>query len=482
MELFSYQVEGIDFLSSHDRAWLLDDMGLGKTVQYIRATEKLLDSGEVLIVCPNSLKYNIANEIEKWSEKPHSTFILDGPMSDRYFLTEAFFHLKERKIRYLISNYDMYARLEPQNKKKQNRPQLNVDLYKKLLYPWDIVHLDEVHKLKGRESESTHTMYGVTKKAHKLYMYTGTPLQNNMSELFPLLKITFPNEFSSYDIFSRRYCEVHFTEWGRKVVDITDKSHPKIIRLKERLDEFTLRRTKRQVLPDLPPKTVQQIPIYLEGNQLKQYLDMERDFLVQLESGELISAMMIIAQIIRLKQIAVSTDLLDKSSTKLRGAKVDATLELINSTDRQLIIFSQFRNVIDRLYDLIPRDVCKITGEVKVAERQKLVESFQAGNVRILLGVTPAIYQGFTLTAASEAIFIDKMWSPFINLQAQDRLLRIGQKNAVTIYELIVKNSIEEKIEEALRYKEEVFNTLFDSDDIPTSEIDFIHLIKSLYK
>lgn len=467
-ELFPYQIDGVNKLID-GLPFLFDDMGLGKTVQLIKAVEEQDGQATTLVVCPNSLKYNWKNEIDLWCDVPYTTTILTGTVEEKFATIHNFRYRKTDTLDFLICNYDFFPLIQPINRKKlkYERSPLYVEMLIHMTQiKWDFVLFDEAHRLKGRKNDTFEAVKVAVNKAKKLYFATGTPILNNVEELFPLLYLYDRKRFSSFwEDFAYKYCLVEEAEWGKVVHPPTDN------RLRTIVHDLMIRRTKEEVLPELPEKTVQQIWVELEGEQRSKYQQMEEEFLLLLDSGEFLAAKMVMDQIIRLKQICLSTDLF-RPNDSLRGIKVDTLFELL--PDKPTIIFTQFEKAATRLaLQLIRKcgDTCLVTGNTEVEMRQFYVDEFQKGNIKYFVGSLLSCYQGFNLTASDTMFFLDKWWTPAINLQAQDRTRRIGQKKSVNIYELLVKNSVEEKIEEILQKKTTLFDDFFSKEVINMKDL-----------
>jgi SNF2 family DNA or RNA helicase len=300
-------------------------------------------------------------------------------------------------------------------------------------------------------------------------MLSGTPILNRAMEIWTPLNMMFPKDkrFTSYWRFAKNHCEVIRGQFGWEVRDILNPRDPRIKSLRKELEPIYLRRTKPEVLKELPAKTVQQVWIELGRAQRRVYNDMEETMLAEFEERR-ISAAVIIAQIIRLKQITVGAELMFPDMESISGAKIDALFDIVESLNGEsLVVFSQFRRAIERLYPMFIKKgyrVAQLAGTTSVADRPVIINDFQQGEYQILLATTQTGGQGITLTAANKAIFLDKMWTPANNVQAQDRLHRIGQDEAVTIYELLAVDTVEERIERMLAGKQLLFDIIFEDE------------------
>jgi SNF2 family DNA or RNA helicase len=436
-----YQLEGIEFLDAHPRCLLADDMGTGKSMQAIFACEKLT-AKRVLILCPNTMKYTWAGEILKWVPEA-SIQVVDGFIDDR---------LEQLKssATYLVINYES----------------AHIHEYA-LTKHWDVVVIDEAHRVKNRKAKSTISVRRIVGSSPRVIEMTGTPIINRASELFSLLQILYPKTYTSYWSFVHRFCEVFNNGWGWQVKDILNPNDYRVKELQGILKNVMLRRTKAEVLPDLPEKTVQQVPVNLTGAHRVLYDKMHKEMTVTLNE-KTVNVATIIALITRLRQMAIDpTLMLDSEEAPLEGAKVDALHDLLESAgDEKVVIFSQFAKVIHRLehnLDAWGITYTGFTGETKLLDREAALGNFKDDpRVRVFLVTIAAGGQGISLATASIAVFIDKAWAPAYNVQAQDRLHRIPQAHSVTIYELIARKTVEESIERLLAHKDNLTDLMIE--------------------
>ena len=444
--LRDYQKAGVNFLIQAKRAILGDDPGLGKTLQAIMACEGE-QARRALIVCPNTIKWVWYEEIKKWTGK--EAVVIGGPRKKREKALEAY------KNGYLIINYES-ARLHPIIQEIE----------------WDVMICDEAHRLKNRKALQTQFIKRV--KAKNVYMVTGTPIMNRTEELWSLLNILYPKVFTSFWRFVDQYCQKRTTYFGTEVLPGTDEQ---VERLRLLLQPIMIRRRKDEVLTELPAKVYQRLPVELEGRQKVMYKQMERDSLAILSQGA-IAAPVVIAQITRLRQIAVGAQLLDPeidSSAKFKA--LDEILD-IHLQDHKIVVFSQFRRAIELLqerYAAKGLECVVVTGEVSQEDRVKATQRFQTdNNCRIMLSTIQAGGLGLTWTAADIVVFLDRHWTPAMNLQAEDRLHRIGQRNSVTVINMVAKDTVEEWIEDILAGKQENFDKIIESSDFLQKIRDYI--------
>jgi SNF2 family DNA or RNA helicase len=435
--LRDYQTVGAYFLMKGKKIIMGDDMGTGKTLQTLTAIEAL-DLTRVIIVVPNSLKYNWEEEINKWTDS--KCLVMDGGRKTRESIIEQY--KNDKSIRYLITNYASVRNYEGLQKIK-----------------WQAEVYDEAHKLKNRKSQQTKKAKKI--KAEYTFLLTGTPILNRAEELWSLLNKLYPKKFSSYWRFVENYCEMRDNGFG---IDILEGDEHQKEQLRQLIAPVMIRRTKKEVMPELPEKIHRDLPVKLEGKQAKIYKEMEQNMFTELENGEIVAAPVVIAQLMRLRQIAISPELIGEEGAK--SAKFKALLELVedNIEDQKIVVFSQFKQAI-KLFGKILTDKgidwLEVSGDVKGKARQQATNEFQNNpDKRIMLATIEAASLGLTWTAANIGVFLDRHWTPAINRQAEDRLHRMGQKGDVTIVNMIAKGTVEERIQLMLADKAQTFDDI----------------------
>lgn len=237
---------------------------------------------------------------------------------------------------------------------------------------------------------------------------------------------------------------------------------------------FYIRRKKEDVLLDLPEKYSSVIEVDLHPKQARAYTAMRKDMLAWVgeHEDEPISAPIVIAQLTRLQQFSDAYGEIDPETGKMiladPSTKLDALMQLINSTVEQIVVFSQFSQVIKLLGKRLEK--AKIShglfiGDTPTQERDKIISEFQAGRLKVFAGTISAGGVGITLTAASTIAFVDRSWSPSLNRQAEDRLHRIGQKNAVHVIDIISRGTIDVKRIEEIEMKWSWIKKLLGEED-----------------
>lgn len=425
--LRDYQKVGVNFLVKAKRAIEGDDMGLGKTVQAIMARE-VEQADRALVICPNTIKGVWEDEIKKWTNR--ETLVVGGAAKQRQKAIESF------SGGYLIINYES-ARLHPELQKGR----------------WDVMICDEAHRLKNRRALQTQFIRKI--KSDRVYLLTGTPMMNRREELWSLLNILYPKTFTSFWRFVDRYCQKETNFYGTAILPGTDEQTEELRLL---LQPIMIRRCKEDVLTELPDKIYQRLSVELTGRQKVMYDQMERESMAILSQGA-VAAPVVIAQITRLRQIAVGAQLLDPEIDS--SAKFIALDDLLEDhlENHKVVVFSQFRRAIELLQDRYTaqgRAWVAVTGTVAQDDRTEATRRFQTDPAcRIMLSTIQAGGVGLTWTAADIVVFLDRNWNPALNRQAEDRLHRIGQKNSVTVVDIMARGTVEEWMEDLRTGKQE---------------------------
>ena len=441
--LREYQKEGVYWLhflrKYHFGGILADEMGLGKTIQALTALYIHKDKGTHIIVCPKSLIYNWENEIQKYFPD-FKTIIIDGDLEKRKKLI-----LESSKYNIVITSYSMI--------------QKDFECYIENEIIFDYMVLDEAHYVKNIKTLSSKAVRSIPSN-HKILL-TGTPLENNLEELFGTFELVMPGYLGTKNEFKKEF--VNKIERNNSIA--LDILHSKI-------RPFILRRTKNQVLKELPRKqeqivfnemTNRQTAIY---NEVLKRVKLDIEKLVK-EQGFEKSRIQILSALLKLRQVCNHPELIDKSfkGEKDISGKYEQFLELLTETvesGKKVLIFSQFTSMLDifeRDLDESKIEYLRLDGSTK--DRQEIVERFNEDEtVRVFLISLKAGGVGLNLTAANTVFLYDPWWNPMVEQQAIDRAHRIGQKSRVNIYKFITKNSIEEKILKLQKMKGNLFENL----------------------
>lgn len=423
-EPFPYQYEGIAWLFSQDAALLADGMGLGKTMQTITAMRLLLRAGKVrrvLLICPKPLIPNWQREFNFWAEElPIVT--VEGDAARRKMAWA------QPNIPILIANYELMVR-DMEALHEDDRPK------------FDLVVLDEAQRIKNRDSRTSECARELTRR--KSWALTGTPIENRPEELVSLFE----------------FLEV-----------VPERATPDMRQLRGLADEYILRRTKDLVMKDLPPRIDRDAYIELSDAQRYTYDVAEKEGIIQLnDMGETLSVQHVFELVLRLKQIS-NFDPLTGSSSKLDSLAAD--MEEIAASGGKAILFSQWTKSLDWIAEKLDRfDPLIYHGGVPTKKREPILHQFEhdpEANLLLMSYGTGAV--GLNLQFAGYVFLFDRWWNPAIEEQAINRAHRIGQKTQVIVTKFICKNTIEERIDDVLRKKRAIFDSILgDGDNENTS-------------
>jgi SNF2 family DNA or RNA helicase len=247
--------------------------------------------------------------------------------------------------------------------------------------------------------------------------------------------------------FIEKYC---YWSPGRYGIQILGPKNLEVLR--EETRPFTIRHTKKEVLQQLPDKYYRKVVLEMGPDQRETYRQMEEELLALLDEGEPIYATSVLAKLLRLRQINLEPHILGISNSS--SSKTEFIEDLIEDMSDKLVIFSCFVTYISYLSNRIKTPHVFITGKVPVEERSSLVKKFQEdSSIKLCLGTVQTMGEGLTLTAASSVVFADRWWNPAQNLQAEDRLHRIGQKSSVQVIIPVNSDSIDESLDRILEAK-----------------------------
>lgn len=441
LELYPYQQDAVDFMRDHPRCINGSQMGVGKTIEALKLCQEL-ELKHVLILCPKTLVAEWFWQIDRILEEdcltPHENSHYEHRLSG----------LNLKGPRFVVVNYDLLV---------------NRQCWGELVsVPWDCIIMDECHKIKNHKTKRTRAAYLLTPRVPRIVLMSGTPLQNNPSDLFPLMHIVNPVLYRSYSQWVEYFCATATIRLpnGKQFRQIVGAKNQEALRII--LSHNMIRHTKAEVLPQLPAKMYRTIPVSL-GHEQAQYESMQDKLFAMLDNGEMVTAPAVIAQLIRLRQICLEPNLLAEEKVSTPSNKTQTLMELIDDSDEKFVVFSCFAQYIHVLEsELTKRKIPYVTivGDQKPSERVHAIQEFQNGKARVCLGTVGAMGLGITLTAASTVVFCDLWYNPAVNEQAEDRLHRIGQKNAVTVIDLYCQGTIEDAVHRTVRRKQQMFNEI----------------------
>ena len=444
-----YQKTGFKWLKTLDRykfgGILADDMGLGKTIQmlsiildYVQNTNKE-ERKTSIVISPSSLALNWQNEANKFAGELQ-TVVINGTLSER---KKKISELEKYDL--VITSYDLLKR--------------DIELYKEKDYKFRYIIADEAQYLKNSNTQNAKSIKKIN--AETRYALTGTPIENSLSELWSIFDYIMPGYLFSYKKFKTLY----------ETPIVKDNDMNAMNKLKMLIEPFILRRTKSEVLTELPEKTVTVLNNEMEEEQKNLYLS----YLAQAreEVAEEISLngiershIKILSVLTRLRQICCHPSLFIKDYTS-GSSKLNQCIEIVEDavkSNHKILLFSGYTSmfpIIEQELQKLNIRYFKLTGATKVDERIDLVDEFNENpNIKVFLISLKAGGTGLNLTGADMVIHYDPWWNLSTENQATDRAYRIGQKNNVQVYKLITKNSIEEKIYELQQKKAELIDNM----------------------
>ncbi|CCK72909.1 chromatin-remodeling ATPase ISW1 KNAG_0M00560 [Huiozyma naganishii CBS 8797] len=451
-ELRDYQVQGLNWLvalhKSELAGILADEMGLGKTLQtisflgYLRYIEK--KRGPFLVIAPKSTLNNWLREINKWTPGVDA-FILQGDKDERSKLIQE--RLMTCKFDVVIASYEIIIREKASFRK----------------FDWEYIMIDEAHRIKNEESMLSQVLREFTSRNRLLI--TGTPLQNNLHELWALLNFLLP------DIFSESQ---DFDDWFSSESSSDEKNQENIVKqLHTVLQPFLLRRIKSDVETSLLPKQELNVYVGMSAMQKRWYKNiLEKDLdAVNGANGAKESKTRLLNIVMQLRKCCNHPYLFDGAepgppyttdehlvfnSEKLRV--LDTLLRKLRENGSRVLIFSQMSRVLDILEDYCyfrDYEYCRIDGSTAHEDRIEAIDEYNAPDSKkfIFLLTTRAGGLGINLTSADIVVLYDSDWNPQADLQAMDRAHRIGQKKQVKVFRFVTDNSVEEKILERATQK-----------------------------
>lgn len=436
--LYGFQSLGAVFLACRGRSILGDDMGLGKTPQTLAAIELLArERGvrKVLVVAPASVKYQWEGEIRKFTDR--SVQIIEGlkDVREDQYTQEAFFKLV---------NYEQVVR--------------DLDL----LNAWspDVVVLDEAQRIKNWESKTSKAV----KKLRSRYamVLTGTPLENRLEELYSIVQFVDDRRLGPAFEFLHEHRVLD--EKGNLI------GYRHLDRIREKLAPILLRRTRAEVLGQLPERTDSTRFVELANEQRAPY-DEQRTNLARLLSRPVLNDLdrkRILACIVNLRLICDSTFLFDKTtnvSPKLDefAAVID---DLMSSGDHKAVVFSQWETMLNKaaeVLDSLGVGYALLHGGLQPKDRRAVLEKFKDEECRVFLS-TDSGGVGLNLQAADTVVNLELPWNPAVLEQRIARVHRMGQKRPVRAINFVTRGTIEERVMQAIEAKRLLFGSVFDGE------------------
>jgi superfamily II DNA or RNA helicase len=450
-----YQQHGVNWLQ-HLRenglgGLLADDMGLGKTAQTIAHIVIEEDAGRLdrpaLVVVPTSLVPNWISEITRFA--PHlRVVVLHG--LDR--------HERRRDltgVHVVITTYTVLSR----------------DIEDMVTLPWHMVVLDEAQAIKSSTSKATHAVCRLDTR-HRLCL-SGTPIENNLGELWSQFAFLMPGLLGQRKSFNRRF---------RSPIE-KDADPVRRRQLATRIRPFILRRTKSAVATELPPKHTILRRITLAPDQRELYETIRAMMHEKVtegiaERGVAQSHILVLDALLKLRQVCCDPRLVKLPSARLTGtsSKLDDLMEMVSemvAEGRRILLFSQFTSMLDLIKPaLVAAGIPFVELRGDTADRAAPVRRFEAGEVPLFLISLKAGGRGLNLTSADTVIHYDPWWNPAVEDQASDRAHRIGQTKSVFVYKLIAADTVEERIVELQERKAALASLALSEDGMALPAMD----------
>jgi SWI/SNF-related matrix-associated actin-dependent regulator 1 of chromatin subfamily A len=438
LRYYPFQREGIRFILERSGALLADEPGIGKTIQAIGVINALPELEKILIVCPATLRLNWRRELEKWLVRSRSIGVigLEQTRSETLLST----------CTIIVINYDrLYA----------NREALEA-------IEWDLVILDESHFIKSPGAKRTRV--ATMLKAKRRLALSGTPVLNRPAELPPILSWLSPHEWprNGWHEYELRYCNAYWDGFGW---DVSGASN--LEELASRLRTVMLRRTKAEVLPELPTKfrTVIELSPTVA---MRALVEKEREAfrrVAQQQSDQFRNSI----RKLRVDPQQIDGDNLAIIRHQTALAKVPLVTEFVREAlaggTTKIVIFAHHRDVIKALENALAHwHPVILIGGMAMPERQCSIDTFQSDpGCRIFIGNLVAAGTGITLTASSQVIFAEMSWVPAELSQAEDRCHRIGTRDSVLVQHLVLAGSVDSIMAKTICKKQKIMDSLLEA-------------------
>jgi SNF2 family DNA or RNA helicase len=491
-DLFPHQRAGVKFLATAKRALLADEPGLGKTAQAIRALKKLQEDGTepfpALIVCPNTLKKNWEREFTKWWPEV-KVQVIKGTATQRrkQFAEEADIYVINWESLRSHSRLAPYgsvalARCSACGGHDDRVSEVRCEVHQRELNVIDFqsVIADEMHRSKEPKSKQTRALWAASGNAEIRFALTGTPVANNVLDMWSILHWLSPDEWPSKTRWIDRMVDTMLNAFGGMMVlgvkpSMEQEFHAAI-------NPRMRRMLKQRVLPWLPEMMFERRDVEMSVKQAKAYKDMREHMIAELEGvGETVVAPSVLTQTTRLHQFASSFAEMVTDETTLEqkiilaepSCKVDAVMDDIKEGDfgdDSVAVAAVSRQLIELLSARMTKEGIAhglITGAQTEDERTHAIDDFQSGKIKWILFTVQAGGVGVTLTAARRLIMLQRPWSLVDHKQALDRIHRIGSEihDSVVIMDYVTEGTIEERVLQVLETKADNFEQIVRDKD-----------------
>ena len=425
--LYPFQRVAVAWLRQVRKGILADEQGLGKTVMAVCAARECSPSNG-LIICPTAMMQTWADHIREWI--PDATvYLLEGDQRAR---EETILKWIGRDA-YLVTNYD--------------RAEIHAEFLEA-----DLVIVDEAHRARNRKTNVSEAMRKIVRQADYAFLLTASPTVNNLSDLWPLLNMCDPQRFGSFWGFVFRFCEVSDNGYGLK---IEGKRASEAEALDRILKPYVL---MREGMLGLNPSEYRVIDYRLTGEQRRLYDEMAKTGTCRLKDKE-VEALDVLAQITRLRQIALDPALIFSHRAYDGPSKLDLLPGIIEERPGQVVVFTNYAQLANRAVERLVRagiSATVMTGELDAKRREYSLGLFRSGEARVMVLTHGTGGEGLTLTEADRAIFLDLAWHPAGNAHAAKRIHRKGQEKDTQIIILHSAKTVEDHVRDIISEKRPV--------------------------
>lgn len=439
--LRSYQLEGFKWLKTLKEynlsGILADEMGLGKTLQTITFIQKEYESntlGNIIIICPKSLLYNWYDEIKKFA--PDLKVLIFN--ENKNIRLRLFNEFKDHDV--ILTSYGIV--------------QKDIDMLKNINF--NICIIDEAQNIKNKSSKNTISLKQLN--VNYKFALTGTPIENSIDELWSIFNFLMPGYLHTYSKFKSLY----------------ENNKNNLLNLNKKISPFILRRLKKNVLKELPPKIETKIMVDLNDKQKKlyySYINKFREEFSSEDNNDKNLKFKMLSALTRLRQICCDPKVIS-DDYDYGSSKIDTLMEIISQyikNNKKIIVFSNFTTVLEIIKEKFIQNNIKykyLDGSVPSKDRLDIVNDFNKNDYNIFLISLKAGGFGLNITSAEIVIHFDPWWNNAVENQATDRAHRIGQKNTIHVIKLITKGTIEEKIFEIQEKKNILINSVIRDNDL----------------
>ncbi len=429
-KLYTFQKQAVDFIHGNNGTCLIaDDMGLGKTIEALTYAKEI-DAKRVLVVCPASVLYKWQDEIARWNEWDNQ-IVLTGktPLED------------DKRV--WIMSYAIILRR----------------VYELSDIEFDLIIVDECHRISNPKAKQSLAMDQLIAK-RKLFL-SGTPFLNRPIELWHVLNLIDPFSYKSYWAFANKYAGAEkkelWTRQGKRTFwDVSGATN--LDELRKRIEPIVIRRTKQEVLDELPELTRTKLDVDISNK--REYQSAMLDFKRYLKDNGKTTDPNALSKLNMLRQI-------------IGMGKVDAAVELAEDAllepDKKIVLYAHHKAVVQALCEkLKDYGVDTIVGDDSNTKRADTMKRFQTQDLPRVLVISSAGGEGVDLFRADTMITVEREWNEAKESQAESRLHRNGQKHAVMVYYLVAHNTIDKDIDELIERKRDAFDSVIGLEDIRT--------------